>query len=246
MSAQNKTIALTLSLLLLGGVYVADYLGFWVTESTKEPVKYTDGEFAGSYNPADIRGSYSFGDVANAFDISVGTLADAYGIDATDYAAAEFKLNELEIVYPNLGEDVELGTGSVKYFVALYTGLPYEDEGDGLPLRGVDILTEEGKIDDAKRNELLAIAIDLSLYQTSDEASSPTTETSENEVEEEKIITGNTTIQDLYNFGLTDDILTEVLGEIPATKSMSLRDFCTEKGLSFSEIKATLIERIDH
>ena len=245
MKIQNKAIAFVVGVFLLGGIGLADYLGFWVTESTKEPAKYTTGEFAGEYNPADIRGSYSFEDVAKVFDISVETLADAYGIDAGDYILAEFKLNELEIVYPDLGEDVELGTGSVKYFVALYTGLPYEDEGDGLPLRAVDILTEEEKIDDVKRNELLSIAIDLSLYQKPEETLSSTVASSDTEENEEKSINGNTMIQDLYDYGLTDEILVEVLGEIPTARSMNLKDFCIEKGLSFSEIKTVLIEKMN-
>ena len=55
-------------------------MGWWQTESTKEAAVFTSGEFAGQANPADIRGSYTFGDVEKNFGIPAALLAQAFGV----------------------------------------------------------------------------------------------------------------------------------------------------------------------
>jgi hypothetical protein len=57
--------------IMFGSVLISDALGYWQTESTKTPAVISTGEFAGEADPADIRGSYSFGDVEAAFDHQV-------------------------------------------------------------------------------------------------------------------------------------------------------------------------------
>jgi hypothetical protein len=84
-------------------------MGWWVTESTKVPVTFTEGEFAGQANPADIRGSYTFGDIANSFDVTPEVLAQAFGVTGDDPAA--FAIKELEAIYLDSG--YEIGTVSV-------------------------------------------------------------------------------------------------------------------------------------
>ncbi|MDP3388313.1 MAG: hypothetical protein Q8S24_13830 [Eubacteriales bacterium] len=247
MKVDSKVIAIALVVLIFGGIVTADALGFWATESSKIPAKFTSGEFEGTYNPDDIRGSYSFGDIENAFNVSVETLADAFGISNTTTDINSFQLKSLEEIYVDLGDDQEIGTGSVKYFVALYTGLPYTEESDNIPLRAVEILYEEGKIDNEQRERLLDIAIDTSLYLppvTDNDSDSEPPETTDGH-EAEKIINGNTIINDLFNYGITESQLIEALGEVPASKNMKLRDFCTEKGLSFSTVKSKLTEFLD-
>jgi hypothetical protein len=239
MTINTKTIAIALSLIFLAGIPLADALGFWETESRKIPAKYESGEFAGISNPADIRGSYSFNDISNAFPISVEILADAYGVATSVKNINDFQLKQLEEIYPDLGDDVEIGTGSVKYFVALYVGLPYDEEGDGLPLRAVEILYDEGKIDEVKRDELMKIAINLDLYKNYIQAEESSSNNIVSEESHEKVlINANTLINDLYSNGITDKEMIEVLGEIPPNKNTKLRDYCTEKGLSFSDVKS--------
>jgi hypothetical protein len=244
MKINSKIIAIAMVIMIFGGIFTADALGIWKPESQKIPAKFISGEFAGAYNPDDIRGSYSFGDIENAFDVSVETLADAFGINDTTTDIYRFQLKSLEEIYADLADDSEIGTGSVKYFVALYTGLPYAEESDNITLRAVEILYEEGKIDNEQRVRLLDIAIDTSLYLSpvtdNDSDAEPSETTEEHEVE--KVINGNTIINDLFNYGISESQLIEVLGEVPASKNMKLRDFCTEKGLSFSEAKNRLTE----
>ncbi|HAE42998.1 MAG TPA: hypothetical protein DCG34_08805 [Clostridiales bacterium] len=247
MKIDSKIIAIAMVVMILGGVFTADALGIWKPESQKTPAKFSSGEFAGAYNPEDIRGSYSFGDIENSFDVSVETLADAFGINSTTTDIYRFQLKSLEEIYIDLEDDQEIGTGSVKYFVALYTGVPYTEESDNLPLRAVEILFEEGKIDTEQRDKLMKIVIDTSLYLSpvTENDSNPEPSESTDEHEAEKIINGNTIINDLLNYGITESQLIEVLGEMPASKNMKIRDFCTEKGLSFSEVKNKLTELLN-
>ncbi len=247
MRIDSKIIAIVLVVMIFGGIATADVLGFWESESSKIPAKYSSGEFAGTYNPDDIRGSYTFGDIQNYFDISVETLADAFGINNMTIDIYSFQLKSLEEIYIGLSDDQEIGTGSVKYFVALYTGLPYTDESDNIPLRALEILFEEGKIDTDLRDKLMDIAIDTSLYLSPVKENDSDIETpvATDEHETEKIINGNTIINDLFSYGITEPQLIEVLGEVPTSKNMKLRDYCTEKGLSFSAIKSKLTEFLD-
>lgn len=50
-------------------------------------------------------------------------MANAFGLPA-DVDPSTFKNKDLETIYAD--QELEIGTGSVRMFVALYTGLPYE------------------------------------------------------------------------------------------------------------------------
>ena len=63
MRLTSKPLAALVIAIMLGGILFSSALGWWETESSKEAVVYTEGQFAGQANPADIRGSYTFGDV---------------------------------------------------------------------------------------------------------------------------------------------------------------------------------------
>src|SRR5512143_2622329 len=78
MTLTSKSLAAILVVLMFGGIAFSSAMGWWVTESTKIPATFTNGEFAGQANPADIRGSYTFGDIANSFDITPQVLAQAF------------------------------------------------------------------------------------------------------------------------------------------------------------------------
>jgi hypothetical protein len=144
MIINSKTLAVLLVALLFGGILGSSALGWWQTESTKEPVKFTEGEFAGQANPADIRGSYTFADIAKSFDVTPEVLAQAFEVPAGQDAAA-FQVKSLEEIYA--GSGYEVGTASVRLFVAFYAGLPYDlttAETTYLPKPAADILTQKG------------------------------------------------------------------------------------------------------
>ena len=121
------------------GIAGASALGYWVTESKKQPAKIASGDFAGQANPADIRGSYSFGDVEKAFGVPAVVLAEAFGF--TDRPAGEVKAKDLETLYAGKTGALEIGTDAVRLFTAAWIGMPYEPEPDtGLPARAVELL----------------------------------------------------------------------------------------------------------
>src|SRR3989339_1394370 len=111
-----KSMAIIIAGVFVLGIAGAAVLGFWQTTSTKQPVAIKEGEFAGLPNPADIRGSYTWADVAKVFNFDVKLAMEAFG--ATNEAE---KVNTLEAIYgsANLPEGVEIGTDSVRLFVSL-------------------------------------------------------------------------------------------------------------------------------
>lgn len=119
-------MAVLILVILFGGVGIARLAGLWNTSfgsgsgngngsGRRDPI------IAGAIAPDDIRGSFTFADVATAFDIDPGVLLKAFGLPGTtDPAGIQNKT--IEKLYEDSG--YEVGNGSVKIFVALYKGLP--------------------------------------------------------------------------------------------------------------------------
>ena len=78
MTLNSKSLAAIVFVILFGGILVSAGMGWWETESTKVAATFTEGDFAGQANPADIRGSYTFGDVEKNFNIPASVLAQAF------------------------------------------------------------------------------------------------------------------------------------------------------------------------
>jgi len=138
-----KSMGIIVVALFVVGIGAASIAGYWKTESTKEPVKIKEGDFAGMPNPSDIRGSYTWADVAKAFNVDVQHLLKAFG--ANDPL---LKVNTLETIYGGAGlpEGTEIGTDSVRLFVSLLTGLPHvPEESTILPIAAIEVLRAEGK-----------------------------------------------------------------------------------------------------
>ncbi|SCZ81982.1 hypothetical protein [Acidaminobacter hydrogenoformans] len=239
---------------VFGSVWIANALGYWTTESTKTPALIESGEFAGAADPADIRGSYTFGELEAAFGIEVEVLAKAFGVDAAE--AEDFQLKSLETIYEVLAEDgTEVGTGSVKYFVSLYTGLPYElTEVVYLPLPAVELLIEEGKVEGEAAEALQAIAVeipDVSLTGTEPDGSNvesaeeSTEESAVSEVTETLLIKGQTTFRDVLDTGVSETEIEAVLGAEMPNPLTVIKTYCTEEALSFDEVKSGLQALVD-
>lgn len=104
MTLTSKPLAVIVLAVLFAGIAFSTVTGWWVTESTKVPVTFTEGEFEGEANPADIRGSYTFGDIAKSFDVTPEVLAQAFGITAEEPTA--FAIKELETIYLDSGYEI--------------------------------------------------------------------------------------------------------------------------------------------
>lgn len=238
-----KGIGITLVASILGGILILMAFGLWKTESRKVPVKFSTGTYAGMSNPADIRGSYSFADVEKSFSVSALTIARAFAFDIEERDPGTLLAKDLEAVYGEVADGAgEVGTDSLKWFVSLYTNLPYEPEDDTyLPRTAIDLLLQEGKIDAGLRSELEARAVDprtaepgsLSVVEDHDESSA------------EQLIKGTTTYADVISWGVSQTQIEEILGMPLERKTMNIKDHLLKANLSFSTVKNQLQVLVD-
>lgn len=234
MKIKQWLIALLIFAVIFGGIGISMLAGVWTTEDDKVPSKFDTGDFAGEYNPEDIRGSYTFQDVADTFQIALSVLYDAFGIPAeTDGTAIYTK--DIETAY---GE-AEIGNGSVQLFVGLYKGLPVAMLDTWLTPRGAQIVLEHNKnLTQEQINYIETHQVDVALAAPEDAITAVVADA--HDEEDEEAVKGTTTFQNVLDWGLSQAQVEEIIGgEMPAG-NMLIRDYCTAQGLSFSEIKAAI------
>jgi len=253
MTLTSKPLAVLVVLLWFGGIYLSSVPGWWVTESTKTAAKITTGEFVGQANPADIRGSYTFGDVEKNFQIPASVLAEAFGI--TSATPATFSAKGLEGMYA--GSAQEIGTGSVRLFVALYKGMPYDLSTDiYLPASASAILLQR-----TLTPEQSAYVAAHTVANPSAAPSAPSTapagtpaptiaptpkSATPSALSTDRTIKGSTTFADVLGWGVPKAAIEKALGTaMPAADTTKIKDYCTEKRLDFEAIKITLQTLID-
>lgn len=237
------TVATLCIVIIFGGIFLSDTLGYWNTESSKEPIKFDSGEFEGKYNPDDIRGSYSFSDVSKIFDIPLSTLTKAFGLP-NSIEASTFKNKELKLMYvEQLADGQEIGNGSVKLFVALYKGLPIYLDGDTYLLNvAVDILKENGNLTDDQiifldsHTALKNVKVMDALIDE-DKASDKAIEHDESY---EQIIKGKTLFKDLIDWGITINQIETAIGSEMPNLLTNVKEYCMENELEFSVVKEEL------
>ncbi len=229
-----KAVAPVIVVLFVLGVGGTMALNIWNTETTKIPRKYDKGEFAGEFDPADIRGSYALADIESSFNVPVQDLVDAFGLKDIKYPE-EFQIKSLEEMYGNLPDGVEIGTDSVRYFVSLYTGLPYTPSESIHLLRPAFRLLKD-RVSDETREYIQGILVDKP------EGELGTTEIIEHEVSNSVQIKGKTTFKEVFAMGITEEELLKILGSLPKNLNMSVRDYCFEIGVEFSVVKDAFSE----
>lgn len=240
MKLNSKVVAVILIVFLFGGIGIAKGLNLWHTESSKVPIKFEDGKFAGEYNPADIRGSYTFKDIKNSFNVPVEDLAKAFGVNNIEDIAS-FKVKELESIYASLDSENEIGTASVRYFTALYSDLPYEmDEEVYLPKPAVSILKSLNKLNSEQDNYLTSHTVDISNIKTENNFSEHSSENTE-----EKKVKGKTTFKEVLDWGVPKDTLEKIIKDKLPNTNITIKDYCTEKEIEFSGIKTAVQEKVD-
>jgi hypothetical protein len=236
MKLTSKPLAAIVIALMFGGIMFSSAMGWWNTESNKQVRKLTQGPNAGSGDPADIRGSYTFGDVETNFGIPAELLAQAFGV-VTDDAAA-FPVKSLETLYA--GSPLEVGTASVRLFTAFYLDLPidlstemYLPESAAAILRTRPLSTERLSYLEAHTVPNLEGVTAPAPVEEHDSAIDTT-------------IKGKTTFADLLDWGVAEETIATVLGApLPAARGMTVKDFCLEQGLEFGMIKAALQAEVD-
>jgi hypothetical protein len=239
---KSKIVFIVVLFVTFGGIFVADLLGYWQTTSTKQPSLIKEGALAGLSDPEDIRGSYSFGDIEDAFNIKAADLAKAFNIK-TDQPEL-VKAKDIEAAYAYLGEDVEIGTGAVKMFVSIYNGIPL-GEIESLPSTAVAVLKEHGKWTPELEAQLAEHIIDVANGAPSAEPIMPLP--SESEHETTGVLTevsGKTTASDVISAGLTLAEIEEIMGIKIPNPNLTIRDLCDKNDLSFSTVKADISAKL--
>jgi hypothetical protein len=258
MTLTSKPLAFIVLLVMFGGIGVSTALGWWETESTKEPAKYTEGEFAGQSNPADIRGSYTFGDIANSFDVTPETLAQAFQV--TTDPSATFAVKELENIYLNSG--YEVGTNSIRLFVAYYLGLPFDTTGQEiyLPKPAANILINHATLTPEQLTYVQTYTVDVkpaSLLDVESDSAQSTESVSQSEStqsaseegtsseEDDYFIKGKTIFGDLIRWGVPKETIEQTIGTSMPDPAMKVKDFALANGLDFETIKTQLQTEVD-
>jgi len=250
MTLRSKHIAPIVLVVFIIGIGGTIFLGLWQTTSSKVPATYAEGEFAGEYNPADIRGSYSFGDIEEAFAVPVAALAEAFAVEDTDNPA-EFLCKSLEDLY-GATENGEVGTDSVRWFVALYAGVPYSPEEDTLlPSSAISVLQD--RLTEEQLETVRAMTVNLSTLAASASedtaveegagSDSQTAEQTDTHTESEAgEVKGKTTFGELLSWGVTKETIEEIMGLPIGKAGVTVRDYCIENNIEFSTVKDALQE----
>jgi len=152
MKIKSITAAVVTIVIILGGVFITKLTGNWVTEGKKIPRKISAGANAGLFDPADIRGSYSFQNISDSFPISPEELALAFALDTSKKDAGQYLAKDLEAIYGGVMEvGGEVGTDSIRWFVALFMDYPYTpNDNTLLPSPALALLKSMGVIDDTE------------------------------------------------------------------------------------------------
>jgi hypothetical protein len=239
MTLKSRSLAIVTLGVFAVGILLSIAFNWWRTEGSRIPARYQSGRFAGAYNPADIRGSYSFNDIAASFDVSVDALAKAFGVTGeTD--PGSFQAKSLESLYGHLPDGGEVGTDAVRLFVSLYTALPYTpEESTRLPSPALAVLKD--RIDETAMAELRSISVTIGDLRTA----TGTTDVIEHDSSDDTTVKGKTTFDDLLNWGLTKIEIESILDMEMGARSMTIRDFVVGEGLEFGTYKTKFQELVD-
>ena len=250
MIIRSKLLGIITLVVIFGGILGTSAMGLWKTTSSGSsksiilPVENT-----GLTNPDEISGSTSLSFISDSFDIPVKTLIKAFALPE-DINPASFQTKDFENIYPEFEDDQEIGNGSMKWFVALYKGLPYDIEAEGedtyLLQPAVDILKREATLSEEQIAYLDAHTIEVDFDTQSVERNLPEEEpqvkeeqTGEN-TEDEMTVAGKTTFADLLGWGMTQEQIEAIIGGEMPNRLVKVKDYCAEQGLSFGTIKASL------
>ena len=247
MTLNSKSLAVIILVVLFGGILFTTAMGWWQTTNTKVAATFTEGEFAGQANPADIRGSYTFGDVEKNFGIPAATLAQAFVVEGDP---AAYPVKNLEATYGEL--ETEIGTASVRLFVALYLGLPYDLSADTyLPepaaelLKGRTLTPEQVSYLEAHTVSLPAAGTDAPQPASTPQAESTPVADPAQTTTSANLVKGKTTFGEILSWGVPQAAIEQVIGGPLPAPSVTAKDYCTQSGLDFETIKVALQAEVD-
>lgn len=237
---KELVLAITIISIIFGGIVITKAVDLWTTTTEKVPAKYKSGELAGTYNPEDIRGSYTFNDVSTYFDIDLPILLEAFGI-SPDTNGDDVQVKDLEGLYSDLG--FEIGTGSVQVFVALYNNLPISLDDNYLLKQAVNIIINNNKqLTDEQIAYLQSHQVELNGDNdiVVPEKAVNTSDSQAQESTSENLVNGSTTFQQVLDAGITKEQIEDILGTSMPPTNQTVKDYCVSQGMQFSTIKNAL------
>jgi hypothetical protein len=251
-SISSSVLAVVVVVIIGGGIGLSAALGYWQTESDRVPSRFETGEYAGLFDPADIRGSYTMGDVADSFEIPLDVLASAFGISSLS-EPEQFTASTLESIFLAQPDGGEVGTDALRLFVSLYAGLPYlPEETTRLPEPAFAILGERLSPADRALLELRIVPMPALLPPDQNLEALLAAADEEHETEEgdesalaDTEIRGRTTFGDLLTWGLTREQIEEVIGMEMPVRASNVRDTLSEAGLEFGIYRDALQQLLD-
>ena len=259
---QGWMVALIILVVMFGGIYLTIGTGHWATSRTTEPITLESGE----YDPADIRGSYTFAEIEQFFGIPKELLFKAFLIPE-EKRTDTFMIKDMheEMFAPVVieGVEIEVGTDLVRVFTSLYSGLPYEStETTHLPVSMVNVLIDEQKLDDEQTAYWRSHTFDLVLLQEGTaesqegDAQTQTPEPDDTKPNESLEgaqtdgvqaveMKGSTTLGTLLEYGLTIEQFKEIFGvDFPDDATITFKDFTDQHGLDRETIKTKITEAL--
>lgn len=253
MNLKNLSVALLVIIVILGGYGILKVTGIWDSASSNQPnkieIKDSDtGESVEVYDIESLKGSSSFKDISQWFDIPLNILQEAFVV--SDANIANFQNKDLESIFAYLEEEgKEIGNGSVKLFVALYKGIPYEisdDEVTYLPDKAVNILKEIETVSAEnliyiEKNMISTANIDIDIQEDI-----PVEETEENSDAVVFEIKGKTTFQEVIGWGISKEDIEKAIGSDIATTTQIIKEFCEEKTLDYETVKTQILDLLSN
>jgi hypothetical protein len=165
----------------------------------------------------------------------------------------------LEAMY--LDSDYEIGTNSVRLFVAYYLGLPFDTAGQEIyiPQPATEILLKNATLTpeqltyiqshsvDVKPTSILGVKSDSSQNTESapNTESTQSTSNATSSSSEEYVVKGKTIFGELVRWGVTKEVIEQIIGASMPDPAMKVKDFATANGLDFETIKTQLQAEVD-
>jgi len=253
MKIKSIHILLAIIIIIGGGILLASELDLYNTTRVKSPRKTVEG----LYDVSDMRGSHTLEEIEKYYQLPASSVIEAFGL-RPDTNPTLFQLKDMKEIFKPVeleGEEYIVETDTVKVFTSLYLKIPYvSDETFYLPEKTVNYLIENDKLTGEEKNYWLNHTFKLEYLENDSLSVSETPEKIEEMVEEtieDKVVeeaeefkvTGQTTIQELLDSGITEENFEEITGfKVPEDKSILVKDFAADKGIEFKEIKDKFIE----
>ena len=195
------------------------------------PMTFTEGAFAGQYNPADIRGSYTLADISQYFEIPIEILAEAFNMPLEDAPLVQNKY--YKYLFEGLeGSGKSIGNGSMIVFVSMYKGLPFDiHEPEYLLEPAASILKNIGMLSEQELDYLNKYVVTVQEAEQIPLAELVLPEDNDDEYR----IYGRTTFGDLINMGISEEQISKIIDAPMPSVDIRIKDYCVENDLPFSD-----------